>query len=143
MFNKYTFWIKTASVFQLITAFVHSLSLFKKMEGQNESEIQMIELMNQHKLEMGAGFSPTMMDIFISLSACLTYLYLLGGLNNLFLFKKLDNAALRGYLLINLLVFGTGFCVNLLLTFIPPIILTGLVFIFLLISYLMITKTEK
>lgn len=68
------------------------------------------------------------------------FLYMLGGLNNLFLLKKLESAAMKSYsyLLINMLIFGTCFGVNFFLTFLPSIISTGVVVALLAVSYFMI-----
>jgi hypothetical protein len=38
MFSKYTFWVKTTSVFHLLTASIHSVSLFTDMKGADETE---------------------------------------------------------------------------------------------------------
>jgi hypothetical protein len=135
MVKQYTFWLKITSVFQLLTGLVHSLSLFQDMQGQNETEEKMLDMMTTYKMDMGAGFSPSMMNLLVALSSCLTFLYLLGGLNNFFLLKKLQPSAMKGYLLINLVIFGACFGVNLFLTFLPPVVLTGIVFILLSITY--------
>jgi hypothetical protein len=135
MIKQYTFWLRTASIFQLLTGLIHSIGLFNEMKGTNETEEKMLDMMTTYKMDMGAGFSPSMMNLFIALSSCLTFLYILGGMNNLFLIKKLEAPALKGYLLINLVIFGASFGVNLFLTFLPPVILTGIVFVLLSITY--------
>lgn len=140
MLKSHTFWLKTASVFQLLTGGVHSIGLFSEMQGQNETEQQMIDLMTGNKMDMGAGFNPTMMDLFLALSSCFTFLNFLGGLNNFFLIGKLSGAQMKTYLLINVILFGICFAVMLFLTFLPPATLTGLVFLFLVISYLTVPK---
>lgn len=140
MFSKYTFWLKTASVFQILSGLIHSIGLFSDIQGQNETEEKMLELMTNHKMDMGAGVFQSMMDLFLALSSCFTFLYLLGGINNFYLIKKLEPSAMKGYLLINMIVFGVCFAVMAFLTFLPPIILTGIVFVLLIISYLTVPK---
>lgn len=142
MFSKHTFWLKTASVFQILTGLIHSIGLFRDMKGKNETEEKMIELMTSHKMDLGAGMFHSMMDIFLALSSCLTFLYILGGANNFFLLQRLNLKDLKGYLLINIIVFGAYFGIALFLTFLPPIILTGSVFILLIASFITIPKSD-
>lgn len=140
MLSTYTFWLKAASIFQLLTGLIHSIGLFIEMKGQNETENKMLELMTGHQMDMGAGMFHSMMDLFLALSSCFTFLYLLGGINNFYLIKKLEPSALKGYLIINIIIFGVCFLVMLFLTFLPPIILTGIVFALLIISYFTVPK---
>lgn len=135
MLKSSSFWLKTASVFQIITGLVHSIGLFNDMQGQNETEVKMLALMTDHKMDMGAGIFHSMMDLFLALSSCFTFLYLLGGINNFYLLKKLEPSAMKGYLLINIVVFGVCFAIMLFMTFLPPIILTGIVSVLLTASY--------
>lgn len=141
MFSKYTFWLKTASVFQILTGLIHSIGLFNEMKGQNETEEKMLELMTSHKMDMGAGIFHSMMELFLALSSCFTFLYILGGINSFYLINRLQSKAMRGYLLINILVFGVCFLVMLFLTFLPPIILTGIVFALLIVSLITLPKS--
>jgi len=140
MLSTYTFWLKAASIFQLLAGLIHSIGLFIEMKGQNETENKMLELMTGHQMDMGAGMFHSMMDLFLALSSCFTFFYLLGGINNFYLIKKLEPSALKGYLIINIIIFGICFLVMLFLTFLPPIILTGIVFALLIISYFTVPK---
>lgn len=133
---KYSTWLKTASVFQLVTGLIHSMSLFTPMQATNETEETMLQLMTAHSMDMGAGISRSMMNLFIALSSCFTFLYLLGGINNIFLLNKLTPSSMKNYLLINTLIFGICFGVMAFLTFLPPILLTGIVFVLLLLAWL-------
>ena len=45
---------------------------------------------------------------------------------------------MKGIILINVLVFGACFAVMAIFTFLPPIILTGLIFVSLVLSYLFV-----
>jgi hypothetical protein len=141
MLKKHTTWIVVASLFQLLTGLIHSIGLFNEMQGQNETENKMLDLMNNHQMDMGAGMFHSMMDLFLALSSCFTFMYLMGGINNLFLLRRLNHSDLKQYLLINIVLFGTCFFVMLFMTFLPPIVLTGLVFLFLLLSYFTVPKT--
>lgn len=85
---------------------------------------------------MGPVFHPSMHDLLIGLSAAMTMLYLLGGLTNLYLLQRnVSQQVWKGLTSINLIVFGGYFLVALIFTFLPPVILTGLVFISLSFAY--------
>jgi hypothetical protein len=130
-------WFKSAYVFQILTALVHSLSFINKPTAANDTEQQMLDLMMTYKNEMGAGFTPTMFNILTSLSAGFALLYLLGGLLNWYLWQSLnDRGALRGAVMIQWIVYGVMFVVCAFFTFLPPVIMTGLVFLLLLIAWL-------
>ena len=135
--RKHTFWLKTTAVFQVITALLHSIGFVTGLQPTNETEKQMLGLMNNYKLDAGAGFHPTMQDLFTSLSACQPLLYIFGATSTLYLLrKKVDIATLRGMANINLIIFGTCFFVMLFLSFLPPVLCTGLVFLCLIIARL-------
>jgi hypothetical protein len=141
MLKKYTFWLKTAATLQILTAMLHSLSFINKPQGTNDTEIQMITLMTTNKMNMGAGFSPTMYDIVTSMSIGFAMMLLLGGVINWYLLRK--NAGpeiLRGIIFINIVVFGISFFTNIFLTFLPPIVCTGLIFFSLLLAYFTIPR---
>ncbi|HRI78856.1 MAG TPA: hypothetical protein PLR06_04905 [Cyclobacteriaceae bacterium] len=136
MLKRYTFWLWTTSVLQLLTAFVHSLSFLNEPEAKNESEKKLFELLDQYKFDFGAGFHHTMTDFFNALSVSFSLLYLMGGLTTLYLLqKKIPQGIMKGITGIQTLVFGISFLTVLLLTFLPPIIMTGLVFISLSFAY--------
>ena len=80
-------------------------------------------------------------ELMLALSACFTLLYLFGGLvNNFLLRRSQDTNLLRGLLWINVLVFGICFVLMALFTFWPPIILTGLVWLFLCLALITIQR---
>jgi len=90
-------------------------------------------------MDMGGGIHRSMQQLLNALSACFPLLYLLGALNNIYLLRKrVEPSLIKGLVGIQLIVFGIGFGVMAVLTFLPPIILTGLVFITLSISYCLI-----
>ena len=141
MLKKHTFWLKAAIIFQLLTAALHSLSFLNNPAPENESEKQLFDLLENYKKDLGGGFAPSMNDLVISLSACLPLLCILGGLINWHLLKKkTDTAILKGVVGINTIIFGIGFIIMAVFTFLPPIICTGLIFICLLLSWLTFPK---
>ena len=141
MLKKHTFWLKGAIILQFLTAFLHSLSFVNKPIAHDETEKQLLDLMDTYKMDLGGGFTPTMNDIYLSLSACMPLLLILGGWINLYILKrKAEENILKGIVAINVIVFGVCFIVMAVFTFLPPIICTGLIFIFLLASLLTFPK---
>jgi hypothetical protein len=143
MLKRYSFWLWLAVVFQLLNAAGHSLSFFVTQVPTNDTERQLLDLMANYRLDMGAGFHRTTHQLFTALSACFPLFYLLGALNNIYcLKKKVDIGLLRGLLAIQLIVFGIAFGVVFVLAFLPPILLTGLVFVFLAAAFFLTPRTE-
>jgi hypothetical protein len=142
MLKKYTFWLWAAVAFQFLTALIHSLSFFVTQIPNNETERQILELMATYKLDMGGGFHRTTGDLVTALSSCFSFLCLFGALINAYLLKKRTHPELmKGILLINVLVYGACFAMMAIFTFLPPIILTGLIFISLVLSYLFVRSS--
>lgn len=136
MLKKHSFWLKTAAILQILTGLVHATGFFLQPEPQNDTEKQLLNLMNTYKADLGMGFTPTFSNLFLSMSICFTLLCLFGGWLNFYLLRKgADIRMLKGTTLINLVIFGICFFVMVFLTFLPPIALTGLIFISLLISF--------
>lgn len=134
-------WLRISTVFQLITAGLHSLSFVNSPQPQNDSEKQLIDLMSNYHMELGNGFTPTMENIMTSFSISFVLLLLFGAIINLFLAKRLDAAAFRGLVLINVLIFGACFVTMLMLTFLPPIMCLGVITLSLLLT-LIFAKPE-
>ena len=119
-----------------LTAAVHSLSLFVSPTPENEAERMLHQLFTTYQKDLGGGFHRTFSDLFTALSSCFSFVCLLGGLINAYLLKKKVSAEiLRGITLINVIVFGGIFAVMAFFTFLPPIILTGLILVTLLAGY--------
>jgi ABC-type spermidine/putrescine transport system permease subunit I len=138
MLKRYTFWLWLAVVFLSLTGVIHSIGLFIRPTPGNEVERQMLDLMMNYKQDFGAGFHTSMWNLFIALSSCFTFLCLLGGLTLAYLLKKrVAPDVLKGIVRIQLLVFGICFIVMSVLTFLPPIVLTGLCVLFLAIGSVM------
>ncbi|HKE59841.1 MAG TPA: hypothetical protein VKB46_24185 [Pyrinomonadaceae bacterium] len=143
MLKRFTFWLWVALVFQLVTGGVHALSLIGAPAAANNTEKQLIDLMINYRLDLGGGIHRSMWDLFRALSTCFTLLCLLGGLTNIYLLrKKVDPGAIKGLVGIQLVVFAIGFAVMLVWTFLPPIIMTGLVVVFLAVAYFTTPRTS-
>lgn len=126
-------------MFQLLTALLHSFSLFVRPEGSNDTERQMMT----HRFDMGGGFHPTAANLMTALSSCFLFVCLLGGLTlGYLLWKQTEPNVMKGVIGINLIVFGAIFAVMAVFTFLPPIILTGLIFVNLLAAFLVVPKVE-
>ncbi|MEQ1764898.1 MAG: hypothetical protein ABL984_17345 [Pyrinomonadaceae bacterium] len=127
--RTYTFWLKAAAIVQLITAAIHSVSFFVEPEGTNDTERQLFSLMDGYKFDMGAGIHRPFGDLLTGLSMYMTLLYLLGGVLIFYLLRsRVDTAVMRGVTNIFLLIFGFAFAWMVFYTFLPPIVLTGVVF---------------
>ena len=137
MLKNYRTWFWLAVVFQLLNATLHSVSLFVALEPTNETERQLVELLNTYHFEMGAGFNPTMSNLFTALSSCFTLLCAFAGAVNAFVLRKNAVELMSGILLINVVIFGVCFGVMAVFTFPPPIILTGLIFGCLVVAFIL------
>jgi len=144
MLKKYSIWLKISAILQLMTALVHSIGFFVQPEPKNETEKQMLTLMDTYKADMGLGFTPTFSNLFLSMSVCFTLLCLFGGWLNIYLLRKKPGLEiLRGVMLINLVIFGICFVVMAIFTFLPPILSTGLIFVALIITYISLRTTPQ
>jgi hypothetical protein len=85
MLKRFSFCIRAAIIFQLLTAAFHSLSFILKPVAANDTEEQMLRLMRSYKMDMGNGIFRTYSEIVVSLSAGFTLICLFGGLLNWFL----------------------------------------------------------
>lgn len=133
---KVTSWLKVATGFQFLTAAFHSISLLISPQGQNETEKQLLDLMHSYKMDMGAGIHRNMWQLYSAMSACFVLLFLLGALINLYIIRnKTLPEWTKGIMAVEMMVFGICFLVMAFLTFVPPAVLTGLVFAFLTASY--------
>ncbi len=132
MVPKFSFWIWATVVMQLLTAVFHTIGLFVKQPPENDTERQMMELVTTYKIDAGAGFKPTFMNLFTALSACFSLLCFLGGFINLYLYRKNASAVIfKGVLGISLLIFTVCFVLMTSFTFLPPVVCTGLIVLFL------------
>lgn len=144
MLKSYRFWLWTAAVLLLLTALIHASTLFIEPTAQNETERQLLALLVGYKQDFGAGFHRSMKEIFIALSACFSLVCLLGGLTLAYLARaKSDVRELRGVVGIHVLVFGLCFGVMAVFAFLPPIVLTGLIFFSLLLAYFLFPRAQE
>ena len=136
MFKKFSFWLWTTVAFQFLTGIFHSISLFLKLEPQNDTEKQMTGLMDTYHMSDGFGFSPTFASLFVAVSACFTLLCLFAGAMNIYLWKKkIPLNIMKGVMGINVIFFGVCFVLMFVFTFFPPILCTGLIFISTVAAY--------
>ncbi|MCA6078865.1 LIC_13387 family protein [Fulvivirga sedimenti] len=125
--------LRITAFLQILTALIHASSYLAGFEVRNPTEAQLFELMSTYQANMGGGFSPTYLNLFNALSACFSLLYLFAGLSNLyFLHKNRGAVILDGFVTIQIIVLGFAFMLMALFTFLPPIILTGMVWVLLL-----------
>lgn len=136
MLSNFSFWIWGTIITQLLSAVFHSLSFIAPAKPRNDTEKQLIELTTKYKIDMGAGFKRSFGQLFIGVSTCFTMIFLLGAaLNWYFLKAGISADVWKGLLLIELIAYGAVFLLQVRFTFLPPIIVTGLVFLFLAGTY--------
>ena len=141
--KKYSTWLKAAAIMQFISAIIHAITLFVTLPPNNETEKLLFTLMDTYKFDLGAGFHRTMGDLLFALSACFCLVCLLGSLLNWYLLrKKTEPRIMQGVITINLLVFGMLFGLTAGFAFLLPIILSGLILLFLIFSRLTITRNN-
>lgn len=127
--------ILSSVVFLWLTAIIHSFSLFMEAQPTNETEKQLIELVTTYHMDAGAGFRPTWMNMFKALSTCFSLVCLFGGLLNLYLWRRrVVDGLWTGILNIELVVYGIMLAVMARFTFLPPIVLSALIFLSILIA---------
>lgn len=144
MLKRYTFWLWSAIAILALNTVVHTITLFIQPAPQNEIERQLTHLMTTYHNDFGAGFHPTPQNLFTALSSSFSLLCLLGALMNAYLLKKrVSSEIMRGVLAIDLLVFGICFVVVAILTFLLPIILIGLIVVFLALAFITLPREAK
>ena len=144
MLKRYTFWLWIAIAMLLLNTIIHSITLFIQPAPQNEIERQLVHLMTTYHNDFGAGFHPTPQNLFTALSSCFSLLCLLGALMNAYLVKKrVSTEIMRGVLAIDLLVFGICFVMVAVFTFLFPIIMVGLIVVFLALAFFTALREPK
>jgi hypothetical protein len=143
MLKRYTFWLTAAVLFQFLNAILHSLSFIVQPDLKNDTERQIHELITTYREELPIGFHRTFMDLFTALSACFPLLCLLGGLTlGYLLLNHTEPELMRPMILINLIIFSAAFVIMVVFTFLPPIVMTGLIVINLLAAYILVPRTD-
>lgn len=85
---------------------------------------------------MGAGIKRSFYSLFIGVSSCFTIVYIFGAaLNWYFLKAGISPQVWKGFLLIQLIAYSIVFILQVRFTFLPPIIVTGMVVLFLAGTY--------
>ncbi len=136
MLENFSFWIWGTIIAQLLTAAFHSLSFISPAKPRNEQEKQLVDITTNYKIDMGGGIRRSFYNLFVGVSSCFTLIFIMGAvLNWYFLKNTLTAATWEGFLLIQLIVYATIFLLQVRFTFWPPIIVTGLVFLFLAGTY--------
>ena len=128
-------WLLIAAILQYLTTALHTSGLFVEQTASNDTEAQLLKLMNEYKLDLGAGFHPSMQNLFTSMSISFSLFILFGGVLDHFLWKRNSDAGiLKGIVLIQTIIFGIVFVTMICITFLIPIVCTGLIFVSLLLA---------
>ena len=144
IFKQYRFWLKLAVVLLGLTAFIHMSSLLiPSPDPQNDTERQLLQLLVGYKLDFGSGFHRSMKEILVALSSSFSLLCLLGG----WTMSKLNRVGVDLRLLKSLVgahvwVFGLCFFIMATHTYLLLIILSGLIFLSLLVAYFLIPRQQ-
>lgn len=105
----------------LATGAIHSLNFLSDPQPANDSERQMLDLMNNYKMDLGAGIQRSMNDIVTFFNLSLTFLCLMGSGLNLLLVKFFDNRDLAKRVVTFNAIFWSIYLIPLwLMTFLPP-----------------------
>jgi hypothetical protein len=124
-------------------AIIHATTLFVSLPPGNNTEKQLFTLMDTYMFDFGAGFRRTMNELTLVFSACFCLFFLFGGLLNWYLLrKKVEPQIMKGVITINLIIFGISFVLIAVFSFLLPIILTGLIIIFLILARFTISKNS-
>jgi hypothetical protein len=134
---KFSFWVWGAIITQLLAVAFHSLSFFVKPEPQNEAENFILDQLSFYQPGSGMGSHPVFANLFTGLNICFMLIFLFGALiNGYFLKKDLAEYLWKKLLLIQMVIFGAILAAMMASPFSSPIVCTGLVLIFVTVSYL-------
>jgi hypothetical protein len=124
------------SISQLLTGSFHAVSLFVTQHAENDTEKELLHLMQTYTMDMGSGFHPTMYRLSWALSTCFTLLYIFGGIINSIITPLLGNVLYKRIVILQIGIFGLSFLIMATHTFLPPIICTGIVFLGLIVMFI-------
>ena len=137
-------WLLVAAILQYLTAALHTSGLFVEQTATNHTEAQLLRLMTEYKIDLGGGFHPSMQNLFTSMSISFSLFIVFGGILDHFLWKRNPAAdLLKGIVLIQTIIFGIVFVTMICITFLIPIICTGLIFVSLLIALVPIRSPKR
>jgi hypothetical protein len=130
MFANFSFWIWFTIIMQVLTAIFHSISFFAPAKPRNDTEKQLVDLVKNYKMDMGAGIKRSFGNLFVGVSTSFTLIYIFGALINWYFLKEGPSLETwHGFMLVQMIIYGLIFVLQLRFTFLSPIIVTGLVFI--------------
>lgn len=131
------FWFNGLITAQLLTGIAHTLGMFITVPPANETEKQLLYLTTNYYRDMGMGIHRSAYEITFAISSCFSLLCFFGATANIY-FR--NETRLKGFVGLQLVFFGTLFGIILVYTFLPPIVLTGTVFLFNLVTYGILKK---
>lgn len=139
--KKYSLWFKLTIFFQMLTGIAHTLGIVAENAPKNETESTLHDLMNNYKFDLGFGFHHSMQEIMTSFSITFSLFLFFTALMNAYLLRSdLPKNVMKGIISINLIAYIICFITMTILTFLPPIICSGMILLMLLFSYLTISK---
>jgi len=122
-----SFWHAVGAWLQLLTAMIHGTSLFAESTPANETEKQMLALVRDYKMDMGAGFFRSFDDLFLSISAFMTLSLFFAAAINFAAIRSTDQNMRRNIILANLVYSATAANVFYLWAFLPPFVCLSLI----------------
>jgi hypothetical protein len=141
--KNYSFWFKAAIFMQIITGVFHVIGIISERKPKNDEEKTLFDLMENYTFDMGAGFIRSMGDIMLSFSITFALLLFFSGVLNFYVLKNISDIKVhKGIIAVNIGTYIICFVTMVVLTFLPPVICTGLILLFLTISY-MVAGTSK
>lgn len=143
MVTKFSFWLRIAILFQLLTGLIHSLSLLSDPSPNNELEEEMFRLMNEVEINFGSGFFLTMNDIVFAFSVCFSLFLFFTAILNFIILKFNEIKLIKSIVIVNILFYSICFVVMLFYTFLPPIICTFLILFSLIITLFILLFSER
>lgn len=144
MLKKYATWLYFAAAIQTVLGTIQFFFLFKKPVPLSDAEERLFAMMATVPVDPGGGVNRTFDQLHLAAEACLVILCLYSAVTSVFLvWKKIDVAVMRGVIGIKTIVFGVLFVVMACLTFMPLIVLTGLIFVLTLIAFFTCTRAAK
>jgi len=139
--RNYSFWLKAAIISQSMTGIFHVLGIISGSKPNNDTEKTLLDLMQNYKFDLGSGFLHSMDDIKLAFSISFALLLFFSAALNFYLLKtNIAPNILKGVIVINLLTYILCFITMAMFTFLPPIVCTGLITLFLMIALLQIRK---
>jgi len=142
MLSKFNFWLKLASILQILTGIIHSLSLISKPIPTNNDQEVLFQLMNELEMDFGFGFHLTMNDILFAFSVCFSFFLFFSAIVNLLILKSNEMKIINSIVWLNIVFYFLCFVIMLFYTFLPPIICTFLI-LFTLIMALVYNRSER